>query len=99
MILADGSTLHLVHFCYQAPEGTHASKGRPLTDSRPVWRIACTPHLTELHATGGRDHPWRRTEDPRAVSCPLCKETEQYQQAAQCLRQSLQAMRVGFRAF
>lgn len=40
-------------------------------------RIACTPNMTELHAT--QHHPnVLRSNCPQAVTCPACKSTEMY---------------------
>lgn len=37
-------------------------------------RVACMSGLTEMHETTG--HPTiQRTDDPRAVTCPMCKRS------------------------
>jgi hypothetical protein len=38
------------------------------------WRIACMPNMTEFYQTAS--HPnYQHTPDPRAVTCPQCKQT------------------------
>jgi hypothetical protein len=54
---------------------------------RKTGRIACTPTKFPLHHEPGREETWQRTDDPRAVSCPLCEETEEYK----VLRQEVEA--------
>jgi hypothetical protein len=62
MVLADGTEIHPIHFAFRHPDdGT--------------WRLACTPGLKELYAHGSREHPYQRSDDSRAVNCPMCKET------------------------
>lgn len=47
-------------------------------------RVACMPAMTELHRTPY--HPsYLRSNDPRGVSCPACKRTDQYKQAIDAL--------------
>lgn len=46
-------------------------------------RIACTPNLTEMHATNGRAAPYPRTLDVQAVTCPRCKATAEFKTAKQ----------------
>lgn len=70
MILEDGSEINLVHFQYRV-DGVN---GNMRTDSD--WRIACTPSLTILHSHPRRGYPIARSEDPRAVNCPICQKTE-----------------------
>jgi hypothetical protein len=82
MLLEDGSWVLLVHFIYQAPEGLFVGLGLPLTDSKEKrWRIACAPEMLEQNfpTQTGRNFPVQRTNDPRAVSCPNCKQTQMYQ--------------------
>jgi hypothetical protein len=38
------------------------------------WRVACAPHV---HPDGN----WQRTNDARAVSCPMCKLTDGFKEA------------------
>ncbi len=43
-------------------------------------RIACMPNMTEFHSTPY--HPnYQRTNETRAVTCPACRQSEQYKQA------------------
>lgn len=74
MILEDGSEINLVHFQYFVPTG--------LLDTPGEWRIACTPALNKLQAHPGRGYSMTRSEDPRAVNCPLCKKAEQFKTAS-----------------
>lgn len=67
MLLEDGSLVHLVHFTYQ---------------DGGVWKVACAPNLPCLSSVRGRAMPWRRSDDPRAVNCPLCQATGPYGAAA-----------------
>lgn len=44
-------------------------------------RIACMPNLTEFHTTV--QHPnVPRTNEHRAVTCPMCKATEHYKRVS-----------------
>lgn len=45
-------------------------------------RVACAPHMAETCAQPMRAWPYQRTGDPRAVTCPYCKETPDYATAA-----------------
>ena len=43
-------------------------------------RIACCPNMTEFHSTVY--HPnYQRSNDARAVTCPMCKKTDAYGRA------------------
>ncbi len=83
MVLEDGTTLLLIHFLFQSPRGVLQITGRPLLPSEFTWKIACTPNLMEFGADRSRECPWMRSDDPRAVTCPLCKATEIFQQRLQ----------------
>src|SRR5215831_19802640 len=74
MILEDGTTVILIHLVHKTPSG---------------WSIACVPNLEEKNfsATDRRDHPWRRSDDPRAITCMLCKATKAYKVSMEKLRQ------------
>jgi hypothetical protein len=81
MVLEDGSALLLIHFVYQAPPGVMRQQGVRLGPPAPdQWRVACTPRLPEADMSTGpkRQEVWHRSDDPRAVTCPLCKETEEF---------------------
>ncbi len=79
-ILEDGTQVLLIHLVYRSPAGLTSSIGEPVAPDRPpTWKIACTPNLLEMAATQSRAHPWLRTDDPRAVSCPMCKKTPVFQ--------------------
>ncbi len=81
MLLEDGRTILLVHFVYRSPRGTLAHEGTPLANTEETYKIACAPRLVEMSAFGSRAFPWQRTDDVRAVSCPLCRETVEFQKA------------------
>ncbi len=94
MILPDGRQVLLVHFLYQAPVGLTEAGGTPLGGSGDqTWKIACVPGLTEMHATGGRSHPWQRTNDVRATTCPNCMASAPYQRAKRELETALSSGR------
>ena len=68
-ILEDGQTVILIHYLYREGE-------------RLV--IACTPGLREdeMCATAARPFPWHRSGEPEAVTCPVCKQSLQWQEMA-----------------
>ena len=45
-------------------------------------KIVCTPNSGDMAATPLRSYPLNRTEEIVAVTCPLCKRTEKFIQAA-----------------
>ena len=49
--------------------------------SFPKWKVACMPGLDLEKDEGSRNHVYRRTDDARAVTCPLCKETAVWREA------------------
>ena len=63
MILADGSEIIPVHFVYKDDEDGGLQK------------VACIPGF---EFQPGQAFPWHRSDDPRSVSCPLCKATQVY---------------------
>ena len=63
MILSDGTEIIPIHLVY--PDEV---------DDR-LMRIACIPGFDFVR---GVAFPWLRSDDPRAVNCPLCKETSEY---------------------
>jgi len=79
-IKEDGSTVYLIHFAFR------------WTD-KDVWRIACAPQATPLCSAPQRPHPWFRSDDPRAVTCPFCQKTEQFKQAKQGVQNLFPRMR------
>lgn len=94
MILPDGSGLLLVHFIYQSPEGLLRHAGIPLGPaSGDTWKIACAPGTTMLNATENRPFPYQRSDDVRAVTCPLCKDTDEFKRAKNELQSALRAGR------
>lgn len=44
--------------------------------------LACSQHI-EKFCVGRRTPLYKRTEEPRAVTCPQCKATQEYQSALQ----------------
>jgi hypothetical protein len=48
-------------------------------------RIACCPNMVEFHSTQYHPH-YQRTDDPRAVTCPGCKNSDHYKRAFGGLR-------------
>lgn len=59
------------------------------TMMRDSWRdspghIACMPGMTEFHRT--KYHPaYQRSNDPRAVTCPACRRSHEYNRAMEKL--------------
>jgi hypothetical protein len=78
MIREDGSVIYLVHFVFKSPKGIVRQQGKELNAVDPTWKIACAPGLVEMEAQATRAFPWMRSDDPRAVSCPLCQRTAEY---------------------
>lgn len=76
MIQEDTTPLILIHLEYQR-EGMEYERDGPILRGKQSWAIACAPNLVHKHATMERG-AWQRTNDPRAVTCPTCKETEIY---------------------
>jgi hypothetical protein len=76
MVLEDGRKIFLVHYIFLAPKGTTSVAGQPATASKDTWKVACSPSVEELSSAGNRGVPYQRSEDPRAVNCPLCMKTE-----------------------
>lgn len=95
MILDDGSGLYLVHFVYPSAAGLVKSKGMPLGPARQeTYKVACVPDMLEMAANASRGSPWQRTDDVRAVTCPLCIRTEEFQKAKDQLAAALAARQV-----
>jgi hypothetical protein len=48
-------------------------------DEGGVWLIACMPNITDFRTTS--HHPnYLRSDDPRAVTCPACKNTTTFKE-------------------
>ena len=64
MLLEDGTKVVPVHFVY-----------RPMLESgrKGVWKMACSPEMYVMKK--GPDEPYIRSEDVRAVTCPMCQNT------------------------
>jgi hypothetical protein len=65
MIREDGTSFLPVHFVFQ--------KVWPRD-----WILACNEQMVQLHALPERPLVMQRSDDPRAVTCPLCQETEAF---------------------
>ena len=55
-----GATITLIHFTFSL-------------ENR--WRIACMPGKVDLHTTEGHEN-YHRSNDIRAVTCPVCKRMQ-----------------------
>ena len=55
----------------------------------PGGALACLPGMKGLEATPTRTWPYQRSDDPRAVSCRLCRETDAYKERLTEIRSSL----------
>lgn len=64
MILEDGSEITAIHLLVIPTYGKH--------------RMACMPGLFDFASGKYRAAPWMRTEEPRSVTCPLCKMTVEF---------------------
>jgi hypothetical protein len=76
MILEDLEQIVLVHLAVKREGKEYERVGRNLF-AKDSWGIACTPNLTLLHDVDGRG-AILRTDDPRAVTCPNCQDTDAY---------------------
>ena len=76
IVLESGEQVAVVHLVHQIRTERQMPDGLmvPVVD----WRIACTPGLQDLHGTMQRLEPWQRSEDVRAVTCPMCQQTVAY---------------------
>lgn len=82
----DGAEVVLIHFLYSSPVGMIEGAGLPLAQRGNSWKIACMPNLFEFSTQSShRPIPHMRSDDPRAVTCSVCKETEHYKRAAASL--------------
>lgn len=88
MILPDGTSLVLIHYLYLAPAGLlQPPAGDPLPGVPPAastYKLACEPRMAEFSMSAGptgRAYPWRRTDEPRAVTCPNCKSSKVWVEA------------------
>lgn len=79
-LMPDGMPIHLIHFIYQSPAGVILQQGERLAEGEDTWKIACIPQQREFFGTGTRPHPFRRTDDPRGVTCPQCKDTPAFKE-------------------
>lgn len=80
-INAHGGTITIIHFVKER-EGLSENK----------WQIVCMPNMTEFHET--MYHPnYPRSNDPRGVTCPACKKTDDYKRAMEAINNSKGASR------
>ena len=79
MILADGSEVTVIHFLFHPEFGAE--------------RIACMPGLTIFSSGKFRQVPHIRTDDVRAVNCPLCKKTADYSEGIGKIRGKVGVMK------
>jgi hypothetical protein len=87
MLKEDGTEMVLIHFVYRSPAGLAYSSGAVLNPQADwTWKLACSPNLTEMHAQASRPFPYHRSDDPRAVTCPACKDTEAFKDAEGMLK-------------
>ena len=77
-ILEDGTEVTLIHLVFLSPVGLIEGAGKPLSSLGESWKIACMPNLLEMSQQQNRAAPFMRSDDPRAVTCPNCKQSEQY---------------------
>ena len=75
MILADGTEITIVHFVVTQSKGYR---------TRPF--IACVPGLENFASNSQRENPWMRTDEPRSVTCPLCKGSKEHAEALEKVR-------------
>lgn len=59
----------IIHFLVMIPATDHAVSGAEML------RLACQPNNTQMSSFLHRPEPIPRTAEPRAVTCPLCRET------------------------
>jgi hypothetical protein len=81
MVLEDGSRITAVHLSIMVP----VEEADAIIAGAVVERIACAPRMPDLSAAG-KMAPVVRTDDPRIVSCPLCKMSKQYALALERIR-------------
>jgi hypothetical protein len=72
-ILPDGKLICSVHFAYWSASQED--------EDVPQWRVACAPNANVNEYLGLPPHPWHRTNDPRAATCPVCLQTPVFQEA------------------
>jgi hypothetical protein len=73
----DGSETLLIHFAHNRPDDLMSQVPRLRRVDTP-YRIACVPNLISAAATPTRSWPYQRSDDPRAVTCPVCQSHPEY---------------------
>lgn len=71
-ILEDGTKITVVHLAVLTVTYDRGNRSKP----RKSWRIACCPNMEQMSRCSGRNVPYLRSNDPRAVSCPACKKVQ-----------------------
>jgi hypothetical protein len=71
-ITEDGVEVYVIHYSVEVPDSMHLGQTQEV--------IACLPSRTDLKTVS-------RTNEPRAVRCPLCQETQAYKTAMARLRE------------
>lgn len=79
-INAHGGMVTIIHFVSEVMVPPTSEEGPPV----PQWRIACMPNMTEFGETMYHKS-YHRTDDVRGVTCPTCKKSDAYKQAAERL--------------
>lgn len=90
MLLEDGTPLVLIHFVYRSPPGVIRAEGAPINTNvisvaEHTWKLACAPGMIELPAQMSRAWPYSRSDDPRAVTCPTCIQSQEFARAKEAL--------------
>lgn len=79
---ADGSQATTIHFVYQDVVGLADAKVSSLGGSRQQeWRVACAQNAIVDQPRQPNEAPWLRSDDARAVTCPLCRDSKAFQKA------------------
>lgn len=82
MILEDGTSIILIHFTFLSPRKL-LKEGRVTDGPDLTWKIACRPFIVQIPQGEHGAVPYLRSEEPRAVTCPHCKGSSEWQQAMQ----------------
>jgi hypothetical protein len=98
-LLPDKSGRILIHYFVHDPAGpAETPTGVTMTALGPLklggarGRIACQPKLESVtpQVRAGVTYPIPHSDDPRAVTCPACKETEEYKRVMEQLGEILE---------
>jgi hypothetical protein len=95
-LLPDGTGRIRIHWLVRDPVGKIAIQSRVIETSwgpkvmeGQRWRMACQPHLASIapQQQGDKTVPYPCSDDPRAVTCPECMKTEEFEKARQELEE------------